>query len=197
VSLPALALLAGLTVSGASDCARLWAPGGWEVARDYDGVAFFRRLGVTTVDADDVPYLAAMLREERYGEWVGVGLNLTATGCLITPILPMHGERPFTREQPLGGGSWATPLPDPTVSRCSGWGPGQLTHWIEHAEGGLDRPLDLDAITQIGRGAWIACERDLDCVAAAIEGLGHKRETVLMAGAREEARLQAERGPGR
>ena len=190
VSWPALLVLAGLTATGASDFARMWAPHGWQVTQHYDGVALLRRLGVITVDADDIPYLATMVRQGRSGEWVGLGVDMTATGCTITPILPMHGERPFTRTRPLGVGAWETPLPDPTASRCTGWAPGQLTEWLERAGQGLERPLGLEAMGQIGRGAWVACERDLNCVAAAVEGLGRKRRAALLEGARDEASLQ-------
>ena len=133
----------------------------------YDGPAFERVLALENLDADEVPYYADLLAGGRGSRWVGVASATGAAGCPVQPLRMATGD-----------------LPDPSASLCDGWGPGQLA---AHLTARFDRRLHPAELRDVGRGAWIVCDRDLDRVAAAVEGLPPGDVDEILKGARAEA----------
>ena len=176
-----LALLGGL------DSARYIQPAAWQGSADYEGVAFWRQLGLHWVDPDDVPYFARIIEEDRAHPAMSFGW--------------LFVDCPWDTSDAAGrvpGGHIA----DLREGHCEGWKPGELAGHIRDYQGlevalqtGLDTgymqvggSFDADAI---GRGAWILCNRDLQRLQRALEGLAADEAEAILAGARAEAQLWA------
>jgi hypothetical protein len=175
----ALALLGGL------DSARYIQPSVWSASADYEGVAFRRQLGLHWVDSDDVPYFARIIKEGR------ADLSMSFATLFL--------ECPWDTSDAAGrvpGGRIA----DLAEGHCEGWQDGELAghirdyHDLEPAsQTGLDTGymqvggvFNADAV---GRGAWILCNRDLERVERALQGLSTGEAEPILAGARAEAQL--------
>ncbi len=159
-------LLALLLVAGAVDAASLIQPARWSASLRYDGLAVFQGLGLTAAGEDDLPWLARVVREDR--GTADFRRGFPESGC-HSPLRSL-GAREST--------------PDPR-GRCRCWEPGQLAAVLDAARSGgeISRPGDL------GRGAWIGCDRDLAAVRAALEGASPAEVEAVVAGALSEAAL--------
>jgi hypothetical protein len=164
--------LALLVLSGLVDNARLVRPAAWSTLSGYDGLTFARTLGVDALDADEVPYFADLAG--RGDRWVGIATS-GRPGC----------------GQPLRHTTGA--LPQPGASRCPTWSRGQLAERIRRItpDERLPNPPEL---LSIGRGAWIVCDRDVEQVRAAVEGLPARAAEQIVRGAMAE---QVQTGVGR
>ncbi len=177
-----------LVLLGAADGGRYVQPASWEVSADYEGVRFWRDLGLHWVDPDDVPYFTRIVREGRAHRAMSFGW--------------LFVDCPFDTSDAAGrvpGGRIA----DLQKGHCEGWKERELALHVQEyrqlepeLQTGLDtgymqRGTSFDA-DAVGRGAWILCNRDLSRVARALVGLEAVEAEAILAGARAEAALWAE-----
>ncbi len=174
-----------LSLLGAVDSSSYIRPGVWAMTADYEGVAFWRKLGLRWVDPDDVPYFARIIKEGRAHPAMSFGWD----------FVDCHWDTSDAAGRIPGGR-----IADLAEGHCQGWGPGQLATQIldyqgtePRAQTGLDTgymqegaEFDPDAV---GRGAWIVCNRDLSRLQAALEGLPQEQQEPILAGALAEAQL--------
>ncbi len=176
-----------LVLLGGLDSARYIQPSAWQASADYEGVAFWRELGLHWVDPDDVPYFARVVEENRADPAMSFGW--------------LFVDCPWDTSDAAGrvpGGQIA----DLREGHCEGWKPGELAghigdYWA--LEPALQTGLDtgymqvggrFDAAA-VGRGAWILCNRDMQRLERALEGLAADQAEAILAGARAEAQLWA------
>ncbi len=163
-----------LSVSGLADARWLADPRTWPQTAGFDGVQLYFELGVEDPDADEIPYYVATAAGNRASRHLGLA---TAT----------HSE-PECSMQP--GRLDPGPLQAADADRCPGWGPGSLAvRWRTLRETGWS-PTATERHA-FGAGAWIVCQRDLECVRAALGGLSAEVLESVMVGARAEAVQQA------
>jgi len=148
----AAAGLASMAVAGAVDNARLVRSAAWASTAGYDPLAVERELGVDALDADEVAFFSDLLSAGRGDRWVGLATSSARTDC---PGQPLRGS--------VGA------LPRPGEGRCGCWERGALADRIRGFMGGAPWPNPPELL-QIGRGAWVVCDRDLDRVRAALDG---------------------------
>jgi len=181
----AVALCLLLAILGGLDGSRYVRPGTWAQSAGYEGVALWRQLGLHWVDPDDAAYFARMEAEGR-------GHRVMGFGVLFVDCRWDTGDA--AGRLPRG---W---IADLSEGHCQGWGPGELAQHLVTFQSmdppdryGLDQnylqpgtDLDLEAL---GRGAWVLCNRDLNRLDIALQGLDPKQREAILVGARAESAL--------
>jgi hypothetical protein len=176
-----------LVFLGGLDSARYIQPSAWQGSAEYEGVAFWRELGLHWVDPDDVPYFARVIEEDRADPAMSFGW--------------LFVDCPWDTSDAAGrvpGGHIA----DLREGHCEGWKAGELAGHIreyQELEPALQTGLDTGYMqvgavfnaAAVGRGAWILCNRDLQRLERALEGLAADQVEAILAGARAEAQLWA------
>ena len=76
-------------------------------------------------------------------------------------------------------------LPAPDEEFFSGWSVGGLAEAIQSHQ--KDEPGNPPNLLMVGRGAWIVCDRDLDCVRQSIHGLPEHEFRLVIEGAVAES----------
>ena len=165
-----------LAVSGLADARWLADPGTWSQTTGFDGPLLHFELGVQDPDADEIPHYVAVLDGEPRSRHLGI-----ATATHTEPLCAMQPAR-------LDPG----PLRPADEDRCPGWSPGSLATLWRRLEAGVWQPTATQR-RDVGAGAWIACQRDLRCVEAALRGLPDEAVASIMVGAQAEAIRQASR----
>ncbi len=164
----ALVLLAGLgAVDNLALCDRTEAASNL----DYDGLDLVHRTHLQDLDSDDLDYLERMIREGRGDAFTEELAWLTRLECDCTDL---H--------------DWvAGPVADLDWGCCHCWSRGELARRILESGDAASR-VDMD---QLGRYAWVACNRDMPGVQRTLEGLPPVPFDEIMAGARDEAACQS------
>ncbi len=161
----AVALLLLLAAGGAWDAVGTIHPVAWRTSAGYEGVELWRELRLRRVDPDDLPHWRRLITAGRASPDVGRATH-HVEGC----------SEPL-RERLFG------PPAAPTASECGCAEPGALGRF-------LTRDLDADPtadLAAVGRGAWVFCDRDLEALDRALEGMDDRSREALLAGARDEA----------
>ncbi len=159
-----LALLLGM--AGLIDAWGTLHPRAWRAGASYEGIELWQELRLRRVDGDDLAHFQRVVDEGRASPDVGRATH-HVEGC----------SEPL-RERLLG------PAPDPLASECGCAEPGALGHFLTRNLG-ADPPTSLP---DVGRGAWIFCDRDLGVLERALEGMDESTRQALIDGARDEAR---------
>lgn len=163
-----LLLLAGLgAVDNVALCDRAEAASNL----DYDGLGLYHHTLLQDLDSDDLDYLERMIREGRGDAFTEELAWLTGLECDCTDI---H--------------DWVVgPVPDLAWGCCHCWSRGELARRLLESADTADR-VDME---QLGRYAWVACNRDMPGVRRTLEGLPPGMYDAILAGAMDEAAQQS------
>jgi hypothetical protein len=171
---PAAGIALLLACTAISDLGRLVDPSSWETTEEHEGFRYSTELALFQVDVDEIPHWTSIL-DGGADPWVGFASSTVAAGCLPQPL----------RNSPEALGSAKVP-------RCTGWPRGGLARHIEDRKA-TGAPISTQDLWNLGRGAWVVCDRDLDRVRLALEGLDPGAQRHVLEGARVEAKRWANR----
>ena len=155
------------SLAGLVDAAELVQPSAWGMSlQEYRGVDYFAGMQVEWLGADDLRYYYRLLSEGRAGQDVGFA---SSQGDLCWGSLRQAG-----REMSI----------DPWRNLCRCDESGVLGSRLEDV---LSEGRDLD-LSEVGRGAWIVCDRDLEALERTLSGAALATREVVLTAARDEAR---------
>ncbi len=155
-------ILALLAIAGARDGLATIHPSVWSRTLGYEGVTLHQQLDLRSLDLDDLPWFQRIVEQGRANPHVGVATHSFCT----------HELRERT----------GLPHPQPHVSVCGCERPGELGGILQRF---IEGPPHAEP-SEVGRGVWIFCNRDMDAVHNALEGLPEPIRDEMLAGARKE-----------
>lgn len=144
----------------------------WSQTRANRGLQLYWTLDVMHFELDELPYYHRILDEDRATRSIGLASGTLGLFCPNPISVHAGGTRP-----------------DPRADICQAWTTGALCHQISDDRFPTDQPTEdlADVARDIGRGAWIRGNRDIDGVRRSFDGCLTPWGSYAIEGALDEA----------